>query len=130
MRLFVAGRTGNIPEAQATTRTAIAGGGLALSLLSESKPLALGARLDVFASYFDASHLSEDDIEPDRRSRWLAGADLIAEAGVRLTGGASVAIGAGLEGMLGKTEVYTHGSRVAVVPPFRAVAELGFRARF
>jgi hypothetical protein len=32
--------------------------------------------------------------------------------------------------VLGKTEIYTHGERVAVVPPFRTVAELGFRTRF
>jgi opacity protein-like surface antigen len=87
-------------------------------------------RADAFASYFDASHLSEDDLEPDLRSRWQAGADLIAEAGYRFTVGAGVFLGAGIEGMLGKTEIYTHHNRVAVIPPFRAVAELGFRTYF
>jgi hypothetical protein len=129
-RLFVAGRTGNIPQAQATTRTALLGGGLALALLPDASPLELGARVDAFASYFDASHLSEDDIEPDRRSRWQVGADVVAEGGFRVAGGAGVLVGLGLEGMLGKTEIYTHGNRVAVVPHFRAIAELGFRTRF
>jgi hypothetical protein len=56
-RLFMAGRSGNIPEAQASTRTALLGGGLALALLPRSSPFELGARVDAFASYFDASHL-------------------------------------------------------------------------
>jgi hypothetical protein len=129
-RLFVAGRSGNIPEAQASTRTALLGGGLALALLPETSSFELGGRLDAFASYFDVSHLSEDDIEADRRNRWQAGADLVAEGGWRFTGGAGLFAGVGLEAILGKTEIYTHHNRVAVVPPFRAVAELGFRTRF
>lgn len=129
-RLFVAGRSGNIPAAQASTRTALMGGGLALALLPETASFELGARLDAFASYFDASHLSEDDIEADRRSRWQAGADLVAEGGWRFTRSAGVFSGVGVEAILGKTEIYTHHNRVAVVPPFRAIAELGFRTRF
>jgi hypothetical protein len=129
-RVFVAGRTGNIPKAQSSTRTAQLGAGLALALLPATHRFELGVRVDVFASYFDASHLSEDDIAPDRRSRWLPGGDLIVEGGVRISGGAGLLLAGGLEGLAGKTEIYTHGNRVAVVPPFRAVAELGFRTRF
>jgi hypothetical protein len=128
--LFVAGRSGNVPLAQASTRTAQLGAGMAVALLPPTHRFELGARLDAFASYFDASHLSEDDLSPDRRSRWLPGADLLAEGGVRISGGAGLMAAVGIEALLGKTEIYTHGSRVAVVPPFRAVAELGFRARF
>ena len=129
-RMFLAGRTGNIPEAQSSTRTAQLGAGLALALLPATHRFELGARFDVFASYFDASHLSEDDIAPDLRSRWLPGGDLLVEGGVRVSGGAGLLLAGGLEGLLGKTEIYTHGNRVAVVPPFRVVAELGFRTRF
>ncbi len=129
-RVFVAGRAGNIPEAQASTRTALAGGGLALAILPESSRFELGARLDAFVSYFDVSHLSEDDIRPDRRSRWQAGGDIMAEAGWRATPHAGAFVSAGIEGMLGKTEVYAHHNRVAVVPAFRVTAELGFRTRF
>jgi hypothetical protein len=129
-RAFLAGRTGNIPQAQASTRTVQLGAGLALALLPADHRFQLGARIDVFANYFDASHLSEDDVRPDRRSRWLPGADMLAEGGVRLSGGAGVMLAAGLEALAGKTEIYTHGNEVAVVPPFRAVAELGFRTRF
>jgi len=129
-RLFIAGRSGNIPEAQASTRTALMGGGVAFAFLPDSASFELGARLDLFASYFDASHLSEDDVAPDRQSRWLGGADIVAEGGWRVTRNAGVFLGAGLEGTLGRTEIYTHHQRVAVVPPFRATAELGFRTRF
>lgn len=129
-RLFVTGRSGNIPEAQASTRTVLAGGGVAFSFLPGSSPFELGTRLDLFASYFDVSHLSEDDPQPDRRSRWQAGGDWVAEGGWRFARSAGVFLGAGLEGILGKTEVYTHHQRVATVPPFRAIAELGFRTRF
>lgn len=129
-RLFVAGRAGNIPEAQASTRTALMGGGVAVALLPESSSYELGARLDAFAGYFDASHLSEDDVEPDRRSRWQLGGDLVAEGGWRLSPVAGLFLGIGLEAMLGETAIYTHHERVAVVPPFRVTAELGFRTRF
>lgn len=129
-RAFVAGRTGNIPEAQASTRSVQLGTGLALALLPDTQRFELGARLDAFVSYFDATHLSEDDVRPNRRSRWLPGADLIAEGGVRISGATGLLFAAGIEGLLGKTDIYTHGDRVAVVPPLRAVAELGFRTRF
>ena len=66
----------------------------------------------------------------DRRHRWLMGADVVAEAGFKLSGSVGVFSGVGLEGVFGRTEVYTHGNRVAIVPPLRAVGELGFRASF
>lgn len=129
-RLFMAGRSGNVPEAQASTRTALMGGGLAFALLPDAASFELGTRFDFFATYFDASHLSEDDVSADRRSRWQAGADLVAEGGWRVTRDAGAFLGIGVEGVLGRTEIYTHHQRVAVVSPFRAIAEVGFRTRF
>lgn len=130
LRLFFSGRAGNVAEAQASTRTALLGAGLALALLPETRRFELGARLDLFGGYFDVTHLSEDDVAPDRRSRWLVGTDLIAEAGFRFVGNAGLLLGAGIEAVAGKTEIYTHHNRVAVVPPLRAVMEFGFRTRF
>ena len=129
-RLFITGRSGNIPGAQASTRTALMGGGVALAFLPDSAAFEFGTRLDFFGSYFDVSHLSEDDTVPDRRSRWQAGADLVVEGGWHVTRDAGPFLGAGIEGTLGKTEIYTHHQRVAVVPSLRATAELGFRTRF
>lgn len=129
-RFFVAGRAGSIPVAQANTRSLQLGSGLALSGSPGAMPIELGARLDLFASYFDATHLSEDDVEPDRKSRWLPGADLVLEGGVRVAPSAGLFVGAGLEAVTGRTDIYTHGQRVAVVPVLRIVGEAGFRARF
>jgi hypothetical protein len=129
-RLFVAGRAGNIPEAQASTRTVHLGAGLAMSLLSPEQQLELGLRLDAFGSYFEATHFSEDDVVPDRQSRWLPGATVAAEVGYRFTGNLAAYASGGLEAVLGHTEIYTHGSQVAVVPPLRGVLELGMRTLF
>jgi len=129
-RFFVSGRSGNIPKAQASTRTGLLGVGVALAALPISHRFELGLRLDAFASYFDVTHLSEDDKAPDQRSRWLPGGDLLLEGGVRLGGGTGLFLGGGAEAVLGRTDVYTHGTRVAVVPPFRVVGEFGFRTRF
>jgi hypothetical protein len=129
-RLFVSGRTGSIAEAQATTRSLLLGGGLAFAALRPSSRFELGARVDVFASYFAASHLSEDDVAPDERSRWLPGADLVVEGGYNFAGSAGLFAGAGLESAMGRTDIYTHGQRVAVVPVLRLLGEVGFRTRF
>jgi len=130
LRVFVAARAGNIPAAQATTRSVNVGAGVAVATSRRNRPLSVGLRVDGFASYFDATHLSEDDVNPDRRSRWLPGADLLVEGGFRLAGNAELALSAGLETVFGKTEIYTHGQVVGVVPPVRAVAEAGFRIGF
>jgi len=130
VRGFISGRTGNLPTAQATTRTALIGGGVSLSWSPRASAFEVGARFDAFVSYFDATHLSEDDVEPDRRSRWLPGGALVAEAAGRFTSSTAATLGLGLEGMLGKTDIYTHDLRVAVVPPLRVIAEVGFRSHF
>lgn len=129
-RGFLTGRTGDVPEAQAATHTALLGAGVALAALPASSRFALGARVDAFASYFEASHLSEDDAAADTRSRWLPGADLVGEGGFRFAGSAGLFAGLGVEAMFGETELYTHGNLVAVVPPFRIIGELGFRTGF
>jgi hypothetical protein len=129
-RVFVAGRGGSIPAAQATTRSAFFGGGVAVAVLPAERRLALGLRVDAFATYFEASHFSNDDIVPDRRSRWLPGADLIAEGGYRFVSSAGLFLGAGIEALLGTTTVYTHGKQVALVAPWRGIAQLGIRVGF
>jgi opacity protein-like surface antigen len=130
VRGFVAGRAGSIPEAQSTTRTLEVGMGLGFELLPEASRWLLGVRTDAMVSYFQAAHLSEDDPAPDRQSRFLPGADLLVEAGFRLTGALSLYAGAGVAAMFGTTSIYTHGEQVAVVPAFRMVGELGLRTGF
>lgn len=128
-RAMVGGRAGNIPLAQATTRTVLLGAGVALRA-QPWRSVELGARLDAFATYFEATHLSEDDVVPATRRRWLPAADLVVEAGMRFAGSAGLFAGGGCEVGLGRTDVYTHGIRVATVPPLRAVGEIGIRVGF
>jgi hypothetical protein len=130
LRGFVAGRAGSIPEAQATTRTLELGAGLAFQLSPVESRFLFGTRADALVSYFEAVHFSADDVEPDDQARFLPGADLLAEAGFRVSEAVSLYAGAGVEAMFGSTGVYTHGKRVALVPPFRGIAELGVRAGF
>ncbi|HEY3256163.1 MAG TPA: hypothetical protein VGJ91_19525 [Polyangiaceae bacterium] len=130
VRLFVAGRAGSVAHAQATTRDARFGGGLAIAAPFRERRFELGLRSDLFLSYFDATHLSEDDPAPDRRSRWVPGGDLFAEGGFHFTRNVGLFVGLGVEAMLGKTDLYTHGRQVAVVPVWRAVGEMGFRIGF
>src|SRR5207248_1419908 len=52
-RVFVAARGGDIPLAQASTRSVLLGSGLALSALPEAERFELGARIDGFAYYFE-----------------------------------------------------------------------------
>jgi hypothetical protein len=130
-RFFLSGRAGSIAQAQATTRTALGGAGLAVSALPPEATLQLGARLDAFVSNFAASHLSEDDVEADTQNRWLPGAALLAEGGLRFPRGVvGLFLGGGLEAVAGRTHIYTHGLEVANVPPLRIVGELSLRASF
>ncbi|MEO6602414.1 MAG: hypothetical protein ABIQ16_21210 [Polyangiaceae bacterium] len=129
-RVFVAGRSGSIAAAQATTRSLFFGGGVAIAALPPEHRFALGLRADAFVTYFEASHFSNDDVVPDSRSRWLPGTDLIAEGGFRVFESAGVFLGAGVEALLGKTTVYAHGNQMAVVAPVRGVVQLGIRVAF
>ena len=78
------------------------GGGVAFAFLPDSAAFELGTRLDLFASYFDMSHLSEDDIAPERRSRWQTSGDVVAEGGWRITRNAGSFLGAGIEAIRGR----------------------------
>jgi hypothetical protein len=128
-RWFVGGRAGSIPQAQATTRTAFVGTGLALSS-TDAGPWQLGLRLDAFACYLEATHLSEDDPDPVRRSRLLGGLDLAGELGWHFTAGTAVSVAAGIEALSGKTEVYLHQAEVSTIPALRTIGELGIKTSF
>ena len=129
VRFGIGGRVGEIPEAQANTRMLVAGLGLVWSLLG-AEAYDVSLRVDVLASWFEVGHLSADDPVVVRRSRWLSGADSLLSGTYNLSPDAGVFAAGGLEGMFGKTEIYTHGVRVSTVPPLRIIAELGLRSRF
>jgi hypothetical protein len=130
LRLEVAARAGEIPLAQANVRRLQSGVGLAWSLLPEQSALELRARADALGGWMEVGHLSSDDVKSVRHHRWLLGADAVATLGYRVSTLATVYAGLGLEAMLGRTHVYTHGAEVASVPGLRGMGEAGFRTSF
>jgi hypothetical protein len=91
--------------------------------------MVLGLRADALLVEQSLSHFSGDDPAPVRRGHILPGADLLAEAELRISAGASLVFSAGAEVVFGRAEVFVRGIRVAVLPPLRVVAEGGLRIR-
>jgi hypothetical protein len=129
-RAVLSARLGDVPAAQANTRTMLAGLGLLWSVLPNQGWLDLGLRLDGLVGWLQVSHFSEDDVVPAHEHRWLVGADAVVTVEYRLSELVALYVGGGLEAMLGSTAIYTHGRRVATVPVGRAVSELGLRTHF
>ncbi len=129
-RAGLSARTGEIPRADASTLTALAGAGLGVDLTPRRSTLSLSVRTDLLAGWFTVSHFSDDDSDPTRQGRALVGADLLATATYPFADTAAVSGSVGLESMLGSTEIFTHGERVATVPILRGIAEIGLRTEF
>jgi hypothetical protein len=129
-RVVLGARLGEVPAAQASTRTVLVGLGLVWSVLPNHDPLDLGLRADALGGWLQVSHFSEDDIVPAHEHRWLAGGDALVTVAYSVSTLASLYVGSGIEAMLGPTALYTHGRQVGAVPVLRAVAELGVRTNF
>lgn len=129
LRVAVSARGGEIPAAQASMKAFQTNAGADL-VLFDSGRISIGLRGDLIGSWLEVGHLSADDPAVVRQHRWLFGADAVASGGLRLSAGASLFVGAGLEAMFGRTDIYTHGVRVATIPPLRMIAELGLRSEF
>jgi hypothetical protein len=130
LRVFVAGRAGDVDAAQVSTRTVELGVGPSVALLPRSTPWELGLRADVMLSYFGAAYLAANSLVPEHRSRWLGGCDFLGEIGFRFAGNTGMFVAGGVEAVLGPTDIYARGVRMAVVPAFRGVGELGLRTAF
>jgi hypothetical protein len=132
LRAELAGRTGVVQNAEATSLFFHGGLGVCLSPFGNapSRRADLAARIDVALFYESLGHLSSDDRERVRRSRFVPGGDLVLEGSLRLLSSAALVLGVGAELAFGRTDVYVHGARVTVVPPLRFVGSLGFRHYF
>lgn len=130
LRLQLSARAGEVPSAQSNLRRVLAGLGVAWSALSESNPVELGVRADALGGWLQVAHLSSDDVQRVHHHRWLLGGDAIATLGFRVSGVATLYAGLGIEAVLGRTFVYTHGVEVATERNLRGVGEAGFRTRF
>lgn len=129
-RLVLSARLGDVPAAQATTRTILAGTGLVWSVLPSHGAIDLRLRVDALCGWLQVSHFSEDDVIPAHEHRWLAGGDAVVTIGYSVSQLATLYLGSGIEALLGPTALYTHGRRVGTVPVLRAVAEVGVRTNF
>lgn len=126
----LAARIGEIPTAQASTRTALGALGLAWLASPADSALQLGVRADFIASWFEVTRPLASDSEIESRSRWTFGGAALLEGGYRFSPGFGVCAGVGTEVMLSPTDVYAQGQLEAKLPIFRVVGELGLRARF
>lgn len=126
----VGARVGEIPSAQAATKSANGALGLAWLASPGDSPIQLGLRADFIASWLEVTRPSASDSEVESRSRWTAGAAALLEGGYRFSGRLGAYAGAGTEAVLSPTDVYTQGELEAELPTFRVVGELGLRARF
>ena len=129
-RVSLGGSVGDLPVAQATTQSVIAGAGLALSLVPPEWRFSTGLRFDALGCWLQVSHLSADDEEADRQRRLLFGGAAMAEVGYRFSAALGLYAAGGVEAMLGETDIYVHGRRVATLPAWRGTGELGVRSTF
>jgi hypothetical protein len=126
------GRTGVVQAAEATALSLHLTAGLAFTPLGDpaTHRVSLALRADAGVFYESLGHLSPDDIDRVRQARFLPGADLILEGSVRILGSAAVVVGVGAEVAFGRTDVYVHQEKVAVLPPLRLVSSVGLRHYF
>ena len=85
---------------------------------------------DALGGWLQIAHLSSDDVQRVHHHRWLFGGDAVATLGYRFSSVATSYAGLGIEAVLGRTFVYTHGVEVATGRNLRGVAEIGFRTSF
>jgi hypothetical protein len=129
LRIALGGRAGTIREARADTTTALASVGSvwAVPLNAYAELLLRG---EAIGSWFQVAREPSDTSGTEERGRWLLGVGSAGTVAYRLAPSAAAFFGLGLEAMLGSTDIYMQGQKVATVPWLRAVGELGLRADF
>lgn len=130
VRIQLEGREGEIAAAQAVVRRLIGGVGLAWNVLPDTSPVELRIRASGLGSWFQVSHLSDDDAASVTNHGWLLGGDAVATLGYRVSRHLTLSAGLGFEAMLGETHVFTHGVERATLPAYRGLGELGLVAHF
>jgi hypothetical protein len=125
-------RYSEVTAAQATLLVMSGGAGIAWRSWTPTlaRRYAFGARIEALAVWQAMRHLDVDDPSPVHQSRWVPGADAIAEGSWLLTEGASVVVGVGAEVVFGNTDVLLHQGTVATLTPVHPIVEAGIRARF
>lgn len=128
-RLGVAGRFGDVGEADATMTTLRADAGLSYWTVLFGPTVRGGARVGLVAVRH-AVRRTEPGGAATSDAHALLGAEALAEGAVAIAGPAWLVAGIGAEIAFGTTRVFVGPERVADVPPARLVGELGARFSF
>jgi hypothetical protein len=131
---------GSVSIAQSSTLSAELSAGVFGVLVSAggSRGPELSVRLEGVAVYDSVTHFSTnppDDLAPDRKGRLVPGAASLLELEWPLAESVSIHVAAGVEQVFGVTRIRLirgdpNAKPIAEMGATRAVAELGFRARF
>ncbi|MDB4936359.1 MAG: hypothetical protein JWP87_3331 [Labilithrix sp.] len=130
-RVALGARGGDVAPAQATSRVFSGGVGLTWQpWLDARRRWAAGARFDALLLHHQLTHLSDDDPESVRLSRFVPGFDAALEGAFRFAGQALVVMAVGSEVALGRTEVLVRQHEAATLSPVRIFGEMGVRVAF
>jgi hypothetical protein len=111
-------------DARMTTTRLVAGG--RFRWLTVARDLSFDLGLEALA----VNHAVRRDDPIAARDRWLAGAHTDVGVGWRASRLLEPFATVGVDAVLGKTPINVAGVRLAQIPPFRGVAELGVRMHF
>jgi hypothetical protein len=132
IRLGAGALGGTLSQAEATTLYLVGTAGLAVHPLRAraGRPFGVALRADYVVMRQSISRLSGDEGSPSGHDGWLSGVDGFVEGDWLFAPDVEVVLGVGLADMFAPTYVDVQGTRVATIPPLRALGEAGFRLRF
>lgn len=126
----VGARFGRVREADASSMTAFGGAGPSFRFFTLARGFELAARADVMLMRHAMTRAATATTAELSHDRWLGALDFALEASWSFSEQLGVMVAGGAEVAFGTTTVSVGGSRVADIPPIRAMAEIGGRIRF
>ncbi len=126
----VGARFGRVREADASSMTAFGGAGPSFRFFTLARGFELAAHIDVMLMRHAMTRAATATTAELSHDRWLGALDLALEASWSFSEQLGVMVASGAEVAFGTTTVSVGGSRVADIPPIRAIAEIGGRIRF
>jgi hypothetical protein len=120
-------RAGNLQDGSGSTLTFAPEIGLRWGFLrpADRRPLGASIRFDYVAAYQSVSHPS--GAASGTHDRWMSGVGAAVDAELRISPGADLSVGMGLEEVFSATYVVVGGQQVGMLPATRALAEAGVR---
>jgi hypothetical protein len=120
-------RAGNLQDGSGNTLTFAPEIGLRWGFLptADRRPLGASMRVDYVAVYQTVSHPSA--AASGTQGIWMSGVGAAVDAELRISPGADLSVGMGLEEVFSATYVIVGGQQVGMLPATRALAEAGVR---